>query len=186
MQIQWSLMLTKTYIMWCDQAKWVWSWPNSILHLMIDCIHHCIATFNNRSYWNWSIGSKDMDSWRVAKTIGNKEIICFVWLYLKISICKFRLILLDHVIHILSIDTCTKSYYSKQFFSYTTISSASQYWLVYIRGSLVTTHSAVKMWQIGFSSYTIMPFMFLYQKCIKIKFTDLHISLSPVLLQIRN
>ena len=28
---------------------------------------------------NWSIGSKDARSWRVFKTLGNKEIICFTF-----------------------------------------------------------------------------------------------------------
>ena len=32
----------------------------------------------------------------VAKKKGNKEIICFVWLYLQTNICEFRIILLDH------------------------------------------------------------------------------------------
>ena len=59
------------------------------------------ATFSNRLHWKWSISSKDTGSWRVAKTIGNKEIICFVWLYLKIDICEFRLILLDHITYVL-------------------------------------------------------------------------------------
>ena len=44
-----------------------------------------------------SFGSKGTESWRVAKTIGNKEIISFVWSYLRISICELRLILLDHI-----------------------------------------------------------------------------------------
>ena len=37
-----------------------------------------------------------VEGW-VAKAIGNKEFICFVWLHLKISICKFWLILLDQI-----------------------------------------------------------------------------------------
>ena len=55
-----------------------------------------LSTFYNKPHWNGSIGSKDTGSWRIAKTIGNKEIIRFVWLYLIISICQFWLILLDH------------------------------------------------------------------------------------------
>ena len=43
------------------------------------------------AFWNKSIGSKDMDSWRVAKTVRNKEIIFkeiiyFVWLYVMRSV----------------------------------------------------------------------------------------------------
>ena len=52
----------------------------------------CKATFYSRLHWNWSIGSKDTDSWIIANTKGNKEIICSL-LHLKISICEFQL---DH------------------------------------------------------------------------------------------
>ena len=31
------------------------------------------ATFCRKSHWNWSVGSKDMSSWRMPKTIGNKR-----------------------------------------------------------------------------------------------------------------
>ena len=55
----------------------------SFLWLIVYIIYK--ATFYNRPHWNWSIGSKDMCRWRVAKTILNKQIICFVSLYLKIS-----------------------------------------------------------------------------------------------------
>ena len=58
----------------------------------------CKATFYNRPHWNyWSIDSKGTSIWRVAKWVGNKEIICFVWLYLKNQYFKFQLILLDHI-----------------------------------------------------------------------------------------
>ena len=33
----------------------------------------------------------------LQKTIRNKETICFVWLYLKMTICQLGLILLDHI-----------------------------------------------------------------------------------------
>ena len=39
----------------------------------------------------------------VVKTIENKEIICFVWLYLCIVICEFRLILLDCITNVVFI-----------------------------------------------------------------------------------
>ena len=55
------------------------------------------ATFCRKPHWNWLIGSKDMSSWRMPKTIGTKDIFYFVWLYLKINISDFRLILLDHI-----------------------------------------------------------------------------------------
>ena len=57
----------------------------------------CKASFYSKLHWNCLIGSKNTGSWRVAKTIGNKEINYFVWLHLEISICKFWLILLDHI-----------------------------------------------------------------------------------------
>ena len=34
------------------------------------------------------------------KTTGKKDINCFVWLYVKISICEFQLTLLDHITYI--------------------------------------------------------------------------------------
>ena len=68
----------------------------------------CKVTFNYRP--NWSIGSKDTGSWMVSKTIGNKEIICFVRLCLKISICEFQLELLDHI-------TFIKTYHPNMIFS---------------------------------------------------------------------
>ena len=62
-------------------------------------IVYIICKAFNRPQWNWSIGSKDMGSYMVVKIIGNKEIICFVWLYVKISICEFQLILLEHIMY---------------------------------------------------------------------------------------
>ena len=44
---------------------------------------------------NWFLRYRQLKGW---KTIGNKEIICFSWLYLKISIWEFQLILLDRII----------------------------------------------------------------------------------------
>ena len=67
----------------------------------------CKTTFYNRPQWSWSIGSKDTGSWRVSKTIGNKESICIVWLYsLKSFRCELQLILLDNI-------TYERSYISK-------------------------------------------------------------------------
>ena len=64
--------------MWCneadeskiDQIQFAFFW------LIVYII--CKTTFDNRPYWNWSIGSKDTGSWRIAKTIGSKEIFSFV------------------------------------------------------------------------------------------------------------
>ena len=77
-----------------------------------DCII-CKATFYNRSHWNWSIGTKDTGIWRVAKKEKGKKtnkqtnkhtnkqwhyLLCLA-LYLKITICKVQLILLDLITH---------------------------------------------------------------------------------------
>ena len=72
--------------MWRNQAKWVWSQSSSILVFLIDCIHHLQSYPLQQTPLNWSNGFKDNGSWRVAETIGNKEMRCLVWLYLKISI----------------------------------------------------------------------------------------------------
>ena len=58
--------------MWCDQAKSVWSRSNSVLIFLTVCTIFT-ATFCRKSHWNWSIGSKDMSSWRMTKTIRNKR-----------------------------------------------------------------------------------------------------------------
>ena len=46
----------------------------------------------------WLRHCKDMGSWRVAKTIGNKEVIWFG--YILKSVCKFWLIFLDHITYV--------------------------------------------------------------------------------------
>ena len=81
-----------SFVQWCTQ-------PLRKMKIEFDRLQTLSlhATFYNRPHWSWSIGSKDMCSWRVAKTIGNKEIICFIWQYLKISICEFLLIFPDHI-----------------------------------------------------------------------------------------
>ena len=58
------------------------------------------VTFYNRPHWNWSIISKDTDSWRVCNNSKIQNYL-LVWLHLKISICEFRLILLVHITFIL-------------------------------------------------------------------------------------
>ena len=64
--------------------------PYLIFWLIVYII--CKATFYNRPNWNWPIGSKDTGNWKVAKTTWYEDIIHFVWLYLKLSICAVRLI----------------------------------------------------------------------------------------------
>ena len=49
-----------------------------------------------------------MSSWRMSKTIGKKDIFCFVGLYLKINISEFWLILLDHITY--GLDSARKIY----------------------------------------------------------------------------
>ena len=59
--------------MWCDQAKSVWSRPNSVFIFLTNCVHHFQSYICRKPHWNWSIGSKDMSSWRMPKTKGNKR-----------------------------------------------------------------------------------------------------------------
>ena len=75
----------------CRNYVMLSKWAKFSFHSLVDCIHFK-ATFHNRPHY-WSISS-NMDSWKFAKTRGNKEITCFIWLHLKISIFEFRLILL--------------------------------------------------------------------------------------------
>ena len=83
--------------MWSDQAKWDWSQVKFNFHFF-DWLNVSFSklpfTTDAFKFINWF---QDTGSRRVAKTIGNKEIICFVLLYHKISICKLWLILLDHI-----------------------------------------------------------------------------------------
>ena len=55
------------------------------------------TTFSRKPHRNWLVSSRDASSWRFCKTIDIKEIFPFKWLYFKISIYKFWLILLDHI-----------------------------------------------------------------------------------------
>ena len=48
----------------------------SQIHFFIFLTNLCTiftATFCRKPHWNWWIGSKDMSSWRMLKTIGNKQ-----------------------------------------------------------------------------------------------------------------
>ena len=83
--------------MWCEQAKWVQSWLNS--HFS-DWLYELVTKLPSYKipHWSYPIGSRDICTWRVAKAIGNKEIICFVWLYLKsVFANSTSCILLDHI-----------------------------------------------------------------------------------------
>ena len=78
-------------------SVWVMNWADKRLpklkHPLSFCARHILKRLK--------FGSKDMGNWRVAKTIRNKRYYVFFWLYLKIYISNFRLILFDHNIYVL-------------------------------------------------------------------------------------
>ena len=78
-----SRLVSKTcrYVMWSSKMSQI---QFSLFRLIVYII--CKTTFHN-----WFQRYRQV---KVCKTIGNKEIICFVWLYLKIIICEFPFILL--------------------------------------------------------------------------------------------
>ena len=89
----WCLTLRRvSHQMWFDQAKSVWSRSYSIFSFLLDCNKHL------QSY----ILQKTPARYQQLKIFQNKrkqkEILC--WLYLKINISDFRLILLDHITNI--------------------------------------------------------------------------------------
>ena len=95
----------------CNQGKWVWTQSNSILIFLIDYIHLLQNYLLHRTQLKlgkWFTWYRQL--WRVTKTVRNKEI-CLVWLYLKISICEFWLILLDHIT-ITHKSLCTTPFFS--------------------------------------------------------------------------
>ena len=86
-----------TYIVLCDQAKWVWSRSNSILIFLVDCIHPLQSYLLQQTplkLVNWFQRYRQLQD---CKNNRSKDITCFDWLYLKINICEFWLILLDHI-----------------------------------------------------------------------------------------
>ena len=89
--------IDKIYVVWSSKislksVKFTFQFSNYLVAPFLQ------SSFCRKPHWNWSVGSKDMSSWRMPKTIGNKRL--FFWgggLYLKISISNFLLILLDHI-----------------------------------------------------------------------------------------
>ena len=87
--------------MWCDQAKWVWSWKICFFCFVLFFPHfllgYCLG-FNlvktPQRLGNWFQRYKQLKDWTNNKKYKKFG---FVWLYLKNSICEFRLILLDHI-----------------------------------------------------------------------------------------
>ena len=77
---------------WCDRAKWIWGWSNSIYFLSF---YYLQSNYLQQMQMKLSIGCKDMGSWRMVKIIGNKEIMSFIWLYLQISIWQFWIFFLN-------------------------------------------------------------------------------------------
>ena len=84
--------------MWCDQAKTVWSRSNSVFIFLTNCLHHIysyVLVKTPLKLVNWF---QRYEQLKVAKNNRKqKNIFCLVWLYLKIHISDFRLILLDHI-----------------------------------------------------------------------------------------
>ena len=97
-----TIIFSKQHL-WCDYSSKMRlkSRSNSIFILLIDCRLHLQSYLLQQTPLKLVNWSKDTGSWRVVKIIGNKEIFCFVWLYLTICICKFWLSVLDHVTFIL-------------------------------------------------------------------------------------
>ena len=78
----------------CDEAKWM----NSVkfkflinLHTSFEKVPFTPDPIALISYF------QSYEQLKGYKSRGNKGIICFVWIYVRISICKFWLILLDHI-----------------------------------------------------------------------------------------
>ena len=103
--MSWSKTLDWTHLtyrqqwyLWCDQAKSVWSWSNSVFIFLTNCMHHFhsyILQKNPLKLVNWFQRYEQLkDAKNNKKT---KDIFCFAWLYLKITIFDFLLILLDHI-----------------------------------------------------------------------------------------
>ena len=97
--------LSSTY-MWCNQVKQVWILSNSIFILLIDCMHHLQSYLLQQTplkLVNW------FHRYRQLKGCKNNRKQRNYLLYLKISICKFHLILLNHI---------TYCYWSRSRFPY--------------------------------------------------------------------
>ena len=90
--------VVKFTYMWCDQAKSVWSRSNSVFIFLTNCMHHFHSYILQKTplklvdWFQRYEQLKDAENNRKQNTF-----FCFVWLYLKINISDFRLILLDHI-----------------------------------------------------------------------------------------
>ena len=83
--------------MWYDQAKSVISQCHSILSFPHDLKLHQISYILLKTHQNRTFSSRDTSKCRFSKTIGNKEVVFFDGLYLKINIVDKRLIQLDYM-----------------------------------------------------------------------------------------
>ena len=70
------IQLIPTFTSMCDAIKQNESEISQSQFSVFWLIVHIIfkVTLYNRPYWNWSIGSKDMGSWRVEKTKGKNTL----------------------------------------------------------------------------------------------------------------
>ena len=84
--------------MWSDWAKSVWSRSNSVSIFSWTICTIFTATFCWKPHWKlvpkiWAVEG-------CQKYKETKAIYCFIWVYLKINISEFRLILLDHITYV--------------------------------------------------------------------------------------
>ncbi len=80
--------------LWGHQAKWVWTWTYHIFSFLLVVILH------SKSYILQKTPLKLDKLWPIERLSNNRKqegFISFVWFYLQINICKFRLILLDPI-----------------------------------------------------------------------------------------
>ena len=88
--------------MWCDQPKSIWSRSSSVLIFLTNCMHHFRSYILQKAplkLVNWFQRYeqlKDAKNNRKQKTFSEHS----VWLYLKINISDFWLILLDHITYV--------------------------------------------------------------------------------------
>ena len=84
--------------MWCDQAKSVWSRSNSVFLFLTNCMHHFHSYILQKTPLKSVNCFQRYEQLKDAKNNGKqKTFSALVWLYLKINISDFRLILLDHI-----------------------------------------------------------------------------------------
>ena len=86
-----------TYVVWSSKIS-LKSVKFSFCFFLTNCMHHfhsCILQKTPLNLVNWFQRYEQLKE--AKKKQETKDIFCFVWLYLKISISDFRLILLDHI-----------------------------------------------------------------------------------------